>query len=366
MDDYLPWLVLLNAPRLGSRRLVSLLEKFGTAENIIAAGDSELRFAGVSAESIKSFRKKPSTEIQYQAGWLQHPLHSLLTVQDERYPQCLKQIPDPPAALFVDGDVEVLSEPQLAIVGSRNPGVNGRKTARLFASQLAGAGLTITSGMASGIDFCAHEGALEDGRTIAVLGNGPDIVYPARHRQLAERIAHHGALVSEFTPGTPPVAGHFPRRNRIISGLSLGVLVVEAATNSGSLITARCALEQGRDVFAVPGPIQSPLSRGSHYLIKQGAKLVETIMDILEEMNVQRVLPLMEELREVNEEHEKLTDKTDGEYRIIMNCLSHSPQSLDELIETSGLTAEKVSSMLLIMEVQGIISSAGGQYTRIN
>lgn len=366
MDDYLPWLVLLNAPQLGSQRLRYLLGKFGTAENIIAASDMELRHAGVSTEAITSIRQEATAGIQYQLRWLQQPLHYILTINDRRYPQRLKHIPDPPVALFIDGDVDVLSLPQLAMVGSRNPTPGGRKTAHLFASQLAGTGLVITSGLASGIDYCAHEGALTSGQSIGVMGNGPDIIYPSRHRQLAGRIAGNGALVSEFPPGTPPLANHFPRRNRIISGLSLGVMVVEAATGSGSLITARCATEQGREVFAVPGPIQSPLSRGCHSLIKQGARLVETIVDVLEEVAGVQVLPVLEELREVNELHGEKTQQTDDEYRAIMRFLSHSPQTLDELIEMSGLTAETVSSMLLIMEVQGIVSSSGGQYTKIN
>lgn len=366
MDDYLSWLVLLNAPHLGTSCLVSLLGEFGSAENILAADDNDLRQAGVSGKALDSIRQEPSPLLQQQMSWLQQPGHHMIACTDPAYPYLLKEIHDPPAVLFVDGDADILGGQQIAIVGSRNPTVTGRKTARLFASQLAESGFIICSGMALGIDYCAHEGALTSGRTVAVQGCGPDIIYPARHRQLADRIVRNGALVSEFPPGTPPLANHFPRRNRIISGLSQGVLVVEAATNSGSLITARYALEQDREVFAIPGSIQSALSRGCHSLIKQGAKLVETIVDILEELQPELVQQLSMGLQETGNVTSENNDTVDNEYRLLLRYLSHSPQSMDELIELSGLTADTVSSMLLMMEVQGIISSSGGQYTKIN
>ena len=209
--------------------------------------------------------------------WLSQPGNHVVHFQDAAYPALLKQIADPPPLLFVRGDRDYLAQPQLAIVGSRNPTHTGRALAREFAAHLASFGLTITSGLASGIDGAAHQGAIEaGGTTLAVTGTGLDRVYPARHRDLAHRVAENGALVTEFPPGTAPLAANFPRRNRLISGLSLGTLVVEAALRSGSLITARSALEQGREVFAIPGSIHNPLARGCHALIRDGAKLVES------------------------------------------------------------------------------------------
>lgn len=366
MDDHLSWLVLLNAPQLGSQCLLSLLETFGTAGNILAATDTELRRAEISPRVLRSLRQEPSPLIEQQQSWLQQPGHRMITCTDEAYPPLLREIHDPPAALFVKGDADTLKCPQFAIVGSRNPSQAGRKIAQFFASQLAETGFVINSGMALGIDYCAHDGALTSGKTIAVLGCGPDIMYPARHRQLAESIVKGGALVSEFPPGTPPLASNFPRRNRIISGLSVAVLVVEATINSGSLITARCAMEQGREVFAIPGPVQSALSRGCHCLIKEGAKLVESIVDVLEELHLEEVPLFAEGWHESVEAGRGKSGAESDEYRLLLDYLSHSPQTMDDLIEMSGLTAETVSSILLIMEVQGIISSVGGHYTKIN
>ncbi|MDX1655862.1 MAG: DNA-processing protein DprA, partial [Candidatus Competibacteraceae bacterium] len=272
------------------------------------------------------------------------------------------------------GDIQLLNWPQLAVVGSRNPTPAGRETAREFAAHLARGGLAITSGLARGVDAAAHRGALEaEGATVAVLGTGPDRVYPARNRDLAHAIAATGgALVSELPPGTAVAAEHFPRRNRLISGLSLGVLVVEAALKSGSLITARLAAEQGREVFAIPGSIHNPLARGCHNLIRQGAKLVETAADILEELGAQAGLnpPVENPQADPAQGGSALQPQRDGaldeDYRYLLQCLGDGPVSVDALVERSTLTAEAVSSMLLILELQGFVAAApGGLYARL-
>jgi DNA processing protein len=269
--------------------------------------------------------------------------------------------------LYVQGDPEVLADPQLAIVGSRNPTPSAVETTREMARHLAACGLTVTSGLAIGIDGAAHEGALLAGRTLAVLGTGPDRVYPAVHRQLARRIAEGGALVSEFPPGVGPRPENFPRRNRIISALSLGTLVTEAALRSGSLITARLAGEQGREVFAVPGSIHNPLARGCHALIKEGAKLVETAGDILEEL-----APTLRPFTRRGEDQLSPADAVrsreealDEDYRALLAALGHDPVPTDILVRRTGIAANDISSMLLLLELEGYVSSQpGGRYSR--
>jgi DNA processing protein len=248
------------------------------------------------------------------------------------------------------------------MVGSRNPSVVGRETAHDFARNFAASGLVVTSGLAQGIDTASHEGALQgEGQTIAVFGTGLDRVYPARNRQLAHAIVEQGgALVSEYPPGVEPLAANFPRRNRIISGLSLGTLVVEAALRSGSLITARYATEQGREVFAIPGSIHNPLARGCHQLIRQGAKLVETARDVLEELAPQLRAAIAEQPAE--KAAIEATPELDEEYRRLLACLEQAPSSVDQIVQRSGLTADAVSSMLLLLELQGYVISAAGGY----
>ena len=262
------------------------------------------------------------------------------------------------------GNPEVLGMPQLAIMGSRNPSPGGRHVAHEIARQLVMAGLAITSCLALGIDAASHEGALDSGTTIAVAGTGLDRIYPARHRDLAHRIVDRGAIVSEFPLSTAPVAHNFPRRNRIISGLSLGTLVVEAAVKSGSLITARMATEQGREVFAMPGSIHNPLSRGCHELIRQVAKLVENVTDILEELG-----PLASWVIEaVNGKSEacRKCDQGESTQNPVIENMGYEPISIDTLVERCGLTPESVSSMLLTLELQGRVTSTGGLYSRID
>ena len=273
------------------------------------------------------------------------------------YPSRLAQIPDPPPAVLVQGDVALLDGPQLAIVGSRNATPAGRDTAYMLAAALAEAGLTVTSGLAEGIDASAHRGALAGGgATIAVLGTGPDRIYPRQHQELAQTIVSTGSLISEQPVGTPPRGFNFPRRNRIISGLSLGVLVVEAGPRSGSLITARLAADQGREVFAVPGGIHNPLARGCHALLREGAKLVESVTDILEELP-----PLPGGRR--TEEAAPTAGDTDQDP--VLAGLGDAPASLDLLVQRTGLTVEQVSTMLLTLQLDGLVTALpGGLYGR--
>jgi DNA processing protein len=298
--------------------------------------------------------------IDYDLEWLEQQNNGVLTVNDTNYPLQLKEIADPPPILFVRGNPDLLSLPQIAIVGSRNPSALGKETAFSFARTLSLYGFVITSGLALGIDGASHRGALNaKGYTVAVAGTGLDRVYPARHKELATEIVNTGVMISEFPPGTTAKANHFPRRNRIISGLCQGLLVVEAAKQSGSLITARMALEQNREVFAIPGSIHNPLARGCNALIREGAKLVETTQDILEELNQyyqqdEKLLPLT-------------TQSTlDLEQQTLLNRVMFSPTSIDHLVENTGESVEAISSMLLILELQGYLeATAAGCYMRV-
>jgi len=314
--------------------------------------------------------------LESDLDWLSLAGNHLVTLDDERYPALLRAIPGHPFALFVRGNPDLLWQPQLAVVGSRNPTAGGVDNAKAFAEFLARSGLAITSGLAEGIDSAAHSAALDAGAaTIAVMGTGIDRVYPAKNRDLAARIAQQGAVLTEFPPGTSAKPGHFPARNRIISGLSLGTLVVEAGLNSGSLITARLASEQGREIFAIPGSIHNPMAKGCHRLIRDGAKLVQTAADILEELQ-----PMAAELAgELREQLEK-TDENDvaieagentpniGEdpdYVNLWSCLGYDPKPIDQLIEQTGLTASAVSSMLLMLELRGMVEvHREGSYSR--
>lgn len=301
--------------------------------------------------------------------WAKQTNNCILTLFDHRYPERLKQISAAPPLLFVQGNMDLLSSAQLAIVGSRHPTPIGTDNAYQFAKLLATQGLTITSGLARGIDTASHEGALQTrGQTIAVMGTGPDIVYPKSNQALARKILENGCIVTEFPTGVAPVATHFPRRNRIISGLSIGVLVVEAAYASGSLITAKYALEQNREVFAIPGSIQNPLSRGCHALIKQGATLVETGQDIIDQMHF---------IKTANHIHQQPSSDNIAEAKSVQNSALHTTHPLlthigfdttpvDVIIGLSGLTAEKVSAILLMLELESHIASVPGGYKRLH
>jgi len=319
------------------------------------------RVPGFQAETQNSL-------LERHLRWLEQPAHHFLRLGSAGYPPLLANLPDAPTGLLVRGDPNVLSLPQLAIVGSRNPTHAGYDIARQFAAQLARSGLAITSGLAVGIDTAAHRGALErGGKTVAVCGTGLDIGYPRANAGLSEEIASGGALVSEFPLGTPASKSNFPRRNRIISGLSLGTLVVEAAVRSGSLITARLAGEQGREVFAIPGSIRNPLARGCHKLIRDGAQLVETPEDIFSELG-----PLVSALVSCTSESGKTTESTvvlspalDKGYEILLDALGFEPASVDALIARTGLKADEVASMLLVLELEAHIDACpGGLYAR--
>ena len=360
-DDIRHWLALLRAPGVGPAAATALLERFGSLSGLFEHGPADQ----VLEAPLREYLRAPDwVAVEADLAWLQGPDRHLLTWDDPRFPPLLKDVSGLPLVLFVHGSLEALGSPQLAMVGSRNPTADGQETAFDFARHLAGAGLAITSGLALGIDAASHRGALAaPGQTVAVAGTGLDRVYPARHRDLAHAIVDGGgALVSEFTPGTGPLPAHFPRRNRIISGLSLGTLVVEAALRSGSLITARLAGEQGREVFAIPGSIHSPLARGCHRLLREGAKLVEGAGDILEELAPH----LYNALAEPQSPGEAApSEALDPDYRCLLESLGYEPTSVDTLVERTRLTAEAVSSMLLILEMQGHVTSApGSRYMR--
>jgi DNA processing protein len=299
--------------------------------------------------------------------WLEADGHHFIPWGSPDYPALLTQLRDPPIGLYVRGHPSVLASPQLAMVGSRNPTPAGRDTARDFAAHLASCGLTITSGLAAGIDTASHAGALAaDGITIAVCGTGLDILYPQSNAALAQSIVVKGALISEFATGTPPIKHNFPRRNRLISGLALGTLVVEAAVRSGSLITARLAGEQGREVFAIPGSIHNPLARGCHQLIRQGAKLVETAQDILTELGpLASTLQQPLALSKSADVSGNFPSPLDKEYEILLDALGFAPAGMDLLVQRTGLKTDVVASMLLILELDGHIESyPGGLYVR--
>lgn len=352
------WLILARTPGLGFARFQALHHACGSVEGIVSAPRGRLASAGLSPKACDYLAAAP--DVDADLAWLSDdPARHALSLDDPRYPARLRDTPSPPLVLWVLGDPDVLDVPQVAMVGSRNPSPQGRENAQAFAAAFARRGLAVTSGLALGIDGAAHQGALDgDGLTVAVCGTGLDRVYPARHRDLAHAIASEGALVSEFGPGMGPRAENFPRRNRIISGLSLGTLVVEAARQSGSLITARMAMEQGREVFAIPGSIHNPLARGCHALIRDGAKLVETAADVLEELAGQIRMPMPPGATQAPAD--PAGAPADGDYAALLAALGDAPATVDQLVERSGLTAPEVSSMLLMLELEGRIAPAPG------
>ncbi|HEX7060502.1 MAG TPA: DNA-processing protein DprA [Woeseiaceae bacterium] len=361
------WLVLAGA-RLKAAEIEALLERHGDARRLVALSDRELARAGIDDERRRAITSPDEAALERALAWLAAPGHHLVHLYSSAYPPLLREIAGAPPVLYVRGDPGVLALPALAIVGSRNPTRGGVRNAFEFAKHLAGAGFSISSGLAEGIDAAAHEGALAaGGATVAWLGHGIDSTYPAANRGLAERIAAAGALASEFPLGFPPRREHFPARNRLISGSSLGTLVVEAARRSGSLITARLATEQGREVFAIPGSIHNALARGCHELIRQGAKLVESADDILGELG-----PLVRHLMQNTPENSPLETPAadsraqDADYRRLLAALAHDPMTPDEIAAHSGLTIEQVSSMLLIMELEGAVEALhGGRYANL-
>lgn len=370
------WLRMIRAPGIGARNLQDLLDRHGDIDAVEQAVRRDAR--ALKLEAAADWLREVDPEIiAADRAWLDQPDRRLLTWQDEDYPTLLRESPWPPMALFVQGDPGLLWQPQIAIVGSRNPTAGGRDNARAFARALARSGLTVTSGLAGGVDAAAHEGTLEAGQpTIAVVGTGVDIVYPPTNAVLVERIAAQGAIVSEYPPGTPARAGHFPQRNRIIAGLSLGVVVIEAAMRSGSLITARLAGECGREIFALPGSIHNPMARGCHRLIRQGAKLVETADEIVEELRPlalalgERMRGLLaapgdEDFARTQSRHAVAQGDDDPDYARVRQALGHDPVAIDELVVRTGLAVSTLSSMLMRMELAGQVTrSDNGRYAR--
>ena len=356
--DLADWLRLTRAPGLGAASIRQLLSAIGLPARIFAADHSTLAAAvGESRATLIAQARADSqlaATIEATLAWRALPGNAILTLADAAYPQALLAAADPPPLLFLKGRLELLGRPALAIVGSRNATAQGMANAENFARTLAAAGYTIVSGQALGIDTAAHRGALGNtGSTIAIIGTGADIVYPARTRDLAHAIAADGLILSEFPLGTPALAANFPRRNRIISGLARGVLVVEAALRSGSLITARLAGDQGRDVFAIPGSIHSPLSKGCHVLIKQGAKLVDAAQDILEEFGSAGLLPAAD--RAVR----PAIDADDPRERVLA-AMGYDGVGLDVLQGRTGLGVEVLSALLLELELEGRAASLPG------
>ena len=349
------WLRLTLIPGISGETQRKLLAAFGLPEAIFTAGRLEVRSViGDKADLL--FDNAPAEAIEHSLAWASQPGQSIITLADGGYPPALLEIADPPSVLYVRGNPDLLHRRGIAVVGSRNATPQGIQTAESFARHLAAQGLCIVSGLALGIDAAAHRGALAtQGETVAVIGTGADRIYPARNKELAIAIAERGAIVSEFPLGTPAVAYNFPRRNRIISGLARGVLVVEAAPESGSLITARLAAEQGREVFAIPGSIHSPVARGCHKLIKQGAKLVETAQDILEELGNFAAAPMP-----------AAAPSAAPDESPILAALGHDPCSLDDLVERTGQSADQLLPELLSLELGGSLAPLpGNRYQRL-
>lgn len=354
-ESLAPWLRLTLCPKLPASQARALLATFGLPENIFAAGVSALGkvIGHTPAEHLLGF---DSTEAVARAiEWAGESGNHLLTLADAAYPKQLLDIPDPPLVLYAKGRIELLGQPAIAIVGSRNATAGGLQNAESFAQALSQSGITIVSGLALGIDAAAHTGALRGpGSTIAVIGTGADRMYPARNEALARHIAQEGLILSDYPLGTPALAANFPRRNRLVSGLSRGVLVVEAALKSGSLITARLAGEQGRDVFAIPGSIHSPLAKGCHQLIKQGAKLVDDAADIVDELGLSKNAPATAPQAEASPH--------DG----VLSHMGFDPCGMDTLAARTGLTAESLYDILISLEFEGRVATLpGGHYQRL-
>jgi DNA processing protein len=350
------WLQLSLTPGLGASTVRDLLRRFGLPDAVLARQHSELAsfLSPAALEALHSSRVRDAVERALQ--WAAQEDHFVITLADETYPRALLEIADPPAVLYAHGRVQLLRHPALAIVGSRNATAQGERNAEQFAASLSAAGLSIVSGLALGIDAAAHRGGLaRASSTIAVLGTGIDVVYPTRNAELAAEIARRGLLVSEFPLGTPAVAHNFPRRNRLISGMSLGCLVVEAALQSGSLITARLANEQGREVFALPGSIHSALAKGCHLLIKQGAKLVDDANDILEELKLT-----------TGASAARATPVLSADQARLLEHLGYEPCAFDALCARAGLGADAAAALLLELELQGLVENLpGGRYQRV-
>lgn len=352
--DLAAWIRLTSIPDVGTETQRRLLKDLGPPENILAAGYGSLRASVGDLAAQRIVSHDAASDVETALAWAQEAGNHIVTLADADYPQALLAGVDPPILLYVKGRLELLNQPSLAIVGARSATKQGEANARAFAAALSQAGLTIVSGLALGIDAAAHRGALEGGAsTVAVIGTGADRIYPAGNAALARTIAEQGAIVSEFALGTPPLTYNFPRRNRIIAGMSRGCLVVEAAERSGSLITARLAAESGNEVFAIPGSIHSPLSKGCHKLIKQGAKLVDNAADVLEELKWEAAVASRPDAPACDDP--------------VLTALGHDPCDLDTLCQRTGMPADGLLAKLLPLELEGHIAQLpGGRYQRLD
>lgn len=371
--DFEDWFRLLMWPGLTRSMARRLLRALGSPQAVLGATASQWASAAspAAAQALSTPDPQANARLQLALDWLAvHPARQVLTLDDPRYPQPLLHCGDPPLMLFLEGRADLLQRPSVAVVGSRQATPQGLAHARQFASVLSEAGVTVVSGLATGIDGAAHEGALAGaGSTLAVIGTGPDIVYPSRHRGLWRRIAQDGLVVSEHAPGTPALAHHFPHRNRIIAGLTQGTLVVEATLKSGSLITARLAMEGGREVFAVPGSIQSPQARGCHELIRQGAQLVESAQEILESLGLSgrptdsTAAPVAGAATAVSDGPGEPSPGTP--HGRVLRAMGHDPVSLDALVGRTGDAASVLGAHLLELELQGLVARLpGGWFQR--
>jgi DNA processing protein len=362
MDRLSARALLARTPALGAEHVRALISTAG-GDWVAALSAAALRAVPLAPTAREYLRTATAAAVAADIAWLEASGAQLLVAGDADYPPLLLATPEAPAALYVLGSIAALVAPQLAMVGARSATAGGRATAQEFARFFARAGLAVTSGLAVGIDAASHEGALQGGGlTIAVCGTGLDRVYPPEHARLARRIAAQGALLSEFPPGTPPLKANFPRRNRLISALSSGTLVVEAGRYSGALITARRAADYGREVFAIPGSIHSSLSRGCHGLIKQGAHLVENADDVLSQLKI----PSPSARSEARTPRLDTAPELDKEYEMLLDALGFEPATMDALVARTELPGEAVASMLLILELQGRVATfPGGRYGRV-
>lgn len=356
------WLTAAHWPHFSAKRLWRLIRAFPSLADFRQAGPEAWLHHGASSDDLAIFKTVDEARVAACLAWAEQPNHHIITLEDEAYPRLLKETEDPPLVLYVHGNVAALAFPQLGMVGARAASPYGLDNAFQFARALVARGYAVTSGLALGIDAAAHRGALKgEGVTLAVMGSGMNALYPQKHASLAaEIVAGGGAVITEFSVDAPPVADHFPRRNRIIAGLSVGVLVVEAALRSGSLITARLAMEANREVFAIPGPIHHPKARGCHHLIREGATLVETVDDILTHLGSltavsQIAMPLSPALPSLA-----------GNDRLVFDQIDYVTTSIDVIILRSGLTASEVSSILLSLALQGWVQPVAGGVVRLS
>ena len=369
------WITVAAVPGLGALSVKRLWEAGWTPEKLLSADKTELQRLGLKPQTIHALTSNSGEnhsvirgKVDRALAWLNGTADAaILPITAPEYPELLREIADPPPVLFCRGNLSALNVPQLAVVGSRNPSATGLRNAYSFSAFLAQNGLIINSGLALGVDAAAHQGCVDHNcSTVAVFGRGMDAVYPSRNRKLADQILeNHGVWVTEFFPDVPPLAANFPKRNRIISGMSAGVLVVEAAVKSGSLITARMALEQNRDVFAIPGPFNSPLSKGCHKLIREGAYLVESAEEIITEIS--QILSVFERqgMPEHGQEQKTHTEELSAAEEVLLNCIGYELQKLDQIIINTGFAMQEVAQLLVSLELKGLVAQSMGGYIRL-